>query len=132
MPTEGCIAIEGNGQLIYVFEDGVQYYRLFRPRDYTEVFIVYEVADTANITDEEKSRHELILERFLIAYRAFTGDVTIRMPNDLIGDVPVVRAGVREYTEEDLRVPEAERITRFQTMDIRIEGLPFGINPHML
>src|SRR5690349_1091358 len=43
MPTEGCIGIEGNGQLIYVFEDGMQYYRLFRPRDFTEVFIVHEV-----------------------------------------------------------------------------------------
>src|SRR5438874_1249379 len=37
MPTEGCIALQGNGQLIYVLEDGVQYYRVFRPRNFTEL-----------------------------------------------------------------------------------------------
>src|ERR1035437_2675944 len=121
IPTEHCIALEGNGQLVYVFEDGVQYYRFFRPRDFTELFIVFEVEDVANITDEEKSRHERILDQFLLAYRAFTGDVTVRMLHDLSGDYPVIRMGSYEFNEDELRLSEVERITRPRTMDVRID-----------
>jgi hypothetical protein len=132
MPARDRIALDANGQLIYVFEDGVQYYRLFKPRAFTELFIQYDVEDTGNLTEEEKTRHGRVLERFILAYRAFTGDVTIRMPNDLAGDYPVVRAGVREYTEEELRLAEIDRLTRLHAMDIRIEGMPWGINPALL
>lgn len=132
MPTEHCIALEGNGQLIYVLEDGVQYYRFFRPRNFTELFIIFEVEDIANITDEQRSRHERILDQFLLAYRAFTGDVTVRMLHDLSGDYPVIRMGSYEFNEDELRLAELERITRLRTMDVRIEGLPFGINLNVL
>jgi hypothetical protein len=132
MATEHNMAMESEGQLIYVFEDGVQYYRLFRPRDFTEIFIVHDVEDTANLTDEEKSRHERIAERFLMAYRAFTGDISVRMPNDLATDYPVIRAGLHEYTEEELRAPEHERITSLRDLGIRVEAVPLGINPHVL
>jgi hypothetical protein len=132
IPTEGCIALEGNGQLLYVLEDGVQYYRLFRPRNFTELFIAFEVEDIASITDEQKSRHEQILDQFLLAYRAFTGDVAVRMLHDLAGDYPVIRMGSYEYNEDELRLPDLERITRLRTMDVRIEGLPLGINPNVL
>jgi hypothetical protein len=128
MPTEHCIALEANQQLIYVFEDGVQYYRFFRPRNFTELFVTFEVEDTTNITDEEKSRHERILDQFLLAYRAFTGDVTVRMLHDLVGDYPVIRMGAYEFNEDELRMAEVDRITCPRTMDARIEGLPFGIN----
>src|ERR1035437_3095034 len=67
-----------------------------------------------------------------MADRAFTGDVTVRMPNDLGGDYPVIRVGVHEYTEEDLQVPERERITNLREIGVRIEGLPLGANPHTL
>lgn len=132
MADEHNIAMESDGQLIYVFEDGVQYYRVFKPRSFTELFIVHEVEDTANLTDEEKSRHERIAERFLMAYRALTGDVSVRMPNDLAGDYPVIRAGIHEYTEEELRAPEHERITNLRDLGIRVEAVPLGINPHVL
>jgi hypothetical protein len=132
MADEHNIAREREGELIYVFEDGVQYYRVFKPRNFTELFIVHEVEDTANLTDEEKLRHELVLDRFLMAYRAFTGDVSVRMPNDLAGDYPFIRTGIHEYTEEELRVPEHARITNLRELGVRIEGVPLGINPHVL
>ena len=132
MADEHNIAVESEGQLIYVFEDGVQYYRLFKPRNFTEIFIVYDVEDTTNLTDEEKSRHERIAERFLMAYRAFTGDISVRMPNDLAADYPVIRAGIHEYTEEELRSPEHERITKLPDLGMRVEAVPLGINPHVL
>ena len=80
MAGEHNIAMEAEGQLIYVFEDGVQYYRSFKPRDFTELIIVHDVEDTASLSDEEKSWHERILERFLMAYRAFTGDISAQSP----------------------------------------------------
>jgi hypothetical protein len=132
MADEHNIAMESEGQLIYIFEDGVQYYRLFKPRDFTEILIVHDVEDTANLTDEEKSRHERIAERFLMAYRAFTGDISVRMPNDLAADYPLTRAGIHEYTEEELRTPEHERITSLRDLGIRVEAVPLGINPHVL
>jgi hypothetical protein len=128
MPTEHCIALEANQQLIYVFEDGVQYYRFFRPRNFTELFVTFEVEDIANITDEQRSRHERILDQFLLAYRAFTGDVTVRMLEDLSGDYPVIRMGSYEFNEDESLLAEVDRIMRLRTMDVRIEGLPFGIN----
>lgn len=132
MPQEHTMAMTSEGQLIYLFEYGVQYYCLFKPRDYTELFIVHEVANTENVTDQEKKRYEEILDRFITAYRAFSGDVSVRMPNDLIGDSPVICAGLHEYTEEELRTPESERITRLRNLGIGIEAVPFGVNPHVL
>jgi hypothetical protein len=37
-----------------------------------------------------------------MAYRGFSGDVSVRMPNDLIGDSPMICAGLHEYAEEEL------------------------------
>ena len=132
MPQEHMMAMTSERQLIYLFELGVQYYCVFKPRDYTELFIVHEVEDTENVTDQEKKRYEEILERFLTAYRGFSGDVSVRMPNDLIGDYPVICAGLHEYTEEELRTPEPERITRLRNLGIGVEAVPFGVNPHVL
>ena len=132
MPQQHCIAFEGNNQLVYVFEDGVQYYRLFRPRDFTELIVAFEVDDIDNLTEEEKKLHERILDQFITAYRAFTGDIGVRMPDDLFEDYPLIRMGRHEYTEEELRFTEIERLRRLRTMDMRIEGLPFGINLHLL
>jgi hypothetical protein len=132
MPDERNVAMEGKGQLIYIFEDGAQYYRLFRPRYFAELFIVHEVEDTANLTGEERSRHEHILERFITAYRAFTGDVSVRLPSDLGADYPVIRAGLRDYTEDELQKSEHERITCLQVLNVRVEAIPLGINPHIL
>src|ERR1035438_1336155 len=74
MPQEHMMAMTSEGQLIYLFDLGVQYYCVFKPRDYTQLFIVHEVEDTENVTDQEKKRYEEILERFLTAYRGFSGD----------------------------------------------------------
>jgi hypothetical protein len=95
MAEEHNIAMESEGQLIYVFEDGVQYYRLFKPRNFTEIFIVHDVEDTTNLTDEEKSRHERIAERFLMAYRAFTGDISVRIRMIL---APITLSSVPAFT----------------------------------
>jgi hypothetical protein len=37
-----------------------------------------------------------------------------------------------QSNEDELRLAEVERITRLRTMDVRIEGLPFGINLSVL
>jgi hypothetical protein len=132
MADQHNMAMVSEGQLLYVFEDGVQYYRVFRSREYTELFIVHDVVDAANISQEEHERYEKILDRFLTAYRAFAGDVSVRLPNDLIEDYPVVRAGIHEYTEEELRIPEPERITTLRDLGIRVEAVPLGANPHTL
>jgi hypothetical protein len=131
-PDQHCIAMEGNGRLVYVFEDGIHYYRLFRPREFTELFIVYEVEDIGAITEEEKGRHTYILDQFIIAYRGFAGDVTVRTPNDLAGDYPFIRAAVREYSKDELNLSELDRIIHLRPMDARVEALPLGINPNML
>jgi hypothetical protein len=133
MPAQDRIGLEANGQLIYVFENGVQYYRLFKPRAFTELFIQHDVEDPSNLTEEEKTRHVRVLERFILAYRTLTGDVTIRVPNDLVGDYPVERAGMREYTEEELQLTELDRLIRLPpVMDFRLEAMPLGINPALL
>ena len=87
------MAMESGGRSIYVFEDGVQYCRHFRRRDFTELFVAYEVEDVDAITTEEKERHGRILNQFILAYRAFTSDVAVRMPNDLVGEYPLIRFG---------------------------------------
>jgi hypothetical protein len=127
MADEHNIAMESEGQLIYVFEDGVRYYRLFKPRNFTEILIVHDVEDTANLTDEEKSRHKGIAERFLTAYRAFTGDISVRMPNDLDADYPVIRASIHEYSEEELRAPEQERITNLRMIMFQLHRHDAGV-----
>ena len=132
MPGEHRMAMESEGRLIYVFEDGVQYYRHFRRRDFTELFIAHEVEDVDAITNEEKERHGKILDQFILAYRAFTGDVAVRMPNDLVGEYPLIRFGVHQYTGEELRRPEHERVSELRNVGVRIEGVPLGAHPHAL
>jgi len=131
-PEEHCMAMESEGRLIYLFEDGVQYYRHFRRRDFTEIFIAYEVEDSAHITEGEKSLHDKFLDQLVLAYRAFTGDVGVRMPNDLMGEYPLIRFGVHEYTEEELQVPEPKRISILREIGMRIEAVPLGANPHVI
>ena len=124
VPTEHCIALQANQQLVYVLEDGVHYYRFFRPRSFTELLITFEVDDIANLTDEQKRRHERIMDQFLLAYRAFTGDVTVRMLHDLSDDYPVIRVGSYEFNEDELQMTERDRITRPRTGDREIGDSP--------
>ena len=130
IPEEKCIGMTGDGEVLYVFEGAAQYYRFFRKRRFTELFIVHDVQDSENLTDEEKKRYEVILDQFIFAYRAFTGDVSVRMPNDLVGDYPVIRAGIHEYSEQELQMPELQRITILPNMTIGVEALPLGFNLH--
>jgi len=132
MPGEHRMALESGGRLIYVFEDGVQYYRHFRRRDFTELFIAHEVEDVGAITDEEKERHRKILDQFILAYRAFTSDVAVRTPNDLVGEYPLIRFGLHQYTEDELREPEHKRVSKLRDVGVRIEGLPLGAHPNAL
>jgi hypothetical protein len=103
-----------------------------RRRDFTEIFIAHEVEDVDAITNEEKERHGKILDQFILAYRAFTSDVAVRMPNDLVGEYPLIRFGVHQYTEEELRRSEHERVTKLREVGVRIEGVPLGAHPHAL
>ena len=129
---EKCIGMVAEGEVLYVFEGAAQYYRLLRKRKFTELFIVHDVQDTETLTDEEKKRFERILDQFIFAYRAFTGDVSVGMPNDLVGDYPAIRAGVHEYSREDLQMPETQRIATLPNLNIGIEALPLGFNLHEL
>src|ERR1035437_8601981 len=79
IPEEKCIGMESEGEALYVFEGAAQYYRFFRKRKFTELFIVHDVQNTENLTDEEKKRFEGILDQFIFAYSAFTGDVSVRI-----------------------------------------------------
>jgi hypothetical protein len=106
IPEEKCIDMASEGEILYVLEGAARHYRFFKRRRFTEVLIVHDVQDTENLTEEEKKRYEGILDQFIFAYRAFTGDVSIRVPNDLVGDYPVVCAGLHEYSEEELRMPK--------------------------
>ena len=130
IPEEKCIGMASEGEVLYVFEGAAHYYRFFKKRKFTELFIVHDVQDTENLNDEEKKRYEGILDQFIFAYRAFTGDVSVRMPNDLVGDYPVIRAGVHDYSEEELQMPEPQRITTLPNMNIGVEALPLGFNLH--
>jgi hypothetical protein len=129
LPEANCISLASEGESLYVLEGLAHYYRFFKKRKFTELFVIYEVGDTSQLTDEETGRFASILDRFIFAYRAFTGDVSVRMPNDLAGEYPVIRAGVHEYTEEELQVPDQQRITTLPQINIGIQGLPFA-NPH--
>jgi hypothetical protein len=127
-PEHSIWMVDDAGELIYLF-DAAQKYRFFRPREFTELFIVNEVEDTNNLTEEENTRYERILDQFILGYRAFSGDVSVRMPADLGDDYPLVRAGIHEYGEEELLIPEPERIATFRPLDIGLAAAP-GINVH--
>lgn len=131
MPREHRTALESEGRLIYVFED-VLYYRHFRRRDFTELVIAHEVEDVDSITTEEKEHHGRVLDQFILAYRAFTSDVAVRMPNDLFGEYPLIRFGVHQYTDEELRRPEHERVSELRDVGIRFESVPLGAHPYAL
>ena len=103
----------------------MQYYRHFRRHDFTEIFIAHEVEDVDAITTEEKERHGKILDQFILAYRAFTS--AVRMPNDLVGEYPLIRFGVHHYTDEELRRPEHERVSELRDAGVRIEGVPLRV-----
>ncbi|HLI85800.1 MAG TPA: hypothetical protein VKV17_17935 [Bryobacteraceae bacterium] len=130
IPEEECLGMVTEGEVLYVFDAAARYYRFFKRRRFTELFIVHEVEDTKNLTEQETKRYKGILDRFVFAYRAFTGDVSVRMPNDLVGDYPVIRAGTHEYSDQELQAPEPERITTLPPIDIGVEVLPLGFNIH--
>ena len=91
--------------------------------------MIHEVEDTSRITTEENEFYRSILEAFIQAYRLFSTDVLIRMPDDLHEDFPIVRGAVHEYSAEELLLPEAERIARLREAGFSIHAVPLGSHP---
>ena len=126
------IAMVAEGKLLYVMDRESSYYRIFRPVNFTEIFIVFEVGDTGNLTKLEESFHENVLTAFLKVYRLFSQDVAIRMLDDLEHHAPVIRAGVHEYSTEEMALSEERRISVLRDTPFGIASVPLGANPRTL
>jgi hypothetical protein len=123
------IGMVANGELLYVMDRETHYYRIFKPRAYTELFVTHEVADTEHLTEQETGFYTRILAAFLQAYRLFTQDIAIRLPDDLQHEYPVVRAALYDYTPQDLEESLRERITKLHDCFFGIASVPLGANP---
>jgi hypothetical protein len=126
------IGILANGELSYVMDRETHYYRIFKPRVYTELFVTHEVADTEHLTEQENGLYTRILGAFLQAYRLFTQDIAIRLPDDLQHEYPVIRAALYDYTPQDLEESLQERITKLRDCFFGIASVPLGVNPSAL
>ena len=104
IPEEKCIDMASEGEILYVLEGAARHYRFLRGAGLLRFSLC-----AMSKTPKPDGREETLRRDFRpvhFAYRAFTGDVSIRVPNDLVGDYPVVCAGLHEYSEEELRMPK--------------------------
>jgi hypothetical protein len=87
---------------VFVYEYEHQREKFIETKFYSQIIIAYEIGNPEAITDEEKRVGESLLEEFIDAYRFFSKDSRVRLPNDVTHERYVTKEAIITYTAEEL------------------------------
>jgi hypothetical protein len=120
------IVIKGGGRFLKVVEtDHVDKTKIFTPRYFTELMISYEVSDINNLTSEDDSLFEDVLDQFIIIYREVTKDCRVKRPCNLNEDNFLVRFGIAKYDDSDLKSGLEERLLKSRQVNFGIKTIKY-------
>ena len=98
-------------------------YRCFFHSPYTELYVVHEVRDTSNITEEEENFYDQIIKIFIDSYRIISKDVRVPQFPNFGQDRLIIQQCSIEYSAEEINEPVLGRLTRHRKLDLGLKLL---------
>ena len=115
------IALNVNSMIVKLLDHRSYLHRLFTPRFYTEIIIMYEAEEEEYANGSAFVFHEEVLNRFINSYRLITKDVEVKSPQELYNDSLVKKTCWLRYTKKELSCSLEDRMVlpKYINFDIR-------------